>query len=66
MTTGLDKLIEAGASVDILKKELEIKEQEIKVATEKADEVMFLFKLISFSFILDINHLYVHNTLLCN
>ncbi|XP_026319440.1 dynein heavy chain 8, axonemal-like [Hyposmocoma kahamanoa] len=40
MTTGLDKLIEAGASVDILKKELEIKEQEIKVATEKADEVL--------------------------
>lgn len=43
MTTGLDKLIEAGESVDILKKELEIKEQEIKVATAKADEVKFLF-----------------------
>lgn len=41
MTTGLDKLIEAGESVDILKKELEVKEQEIKVATAKADEVNF-------------------------
>ncbi|XP_026320150.1 dynein heavy chain 8, axonemal [Hyposmocoma kahamanoa] len=40
MTTGLDKLIEAAASVDVLKKELEIKEQEIKVATAKADDVL--------------------------
>ncbi|XP_060805314.1 dynein axonemal heavy chain 8 [Amyelois transitella] len=40
MTTGLDKLVEAAASVDILKKELELKEQEIKVATEKAEEVL--------------------------
>lgn len=45
MTTGLDKLIEAAASVDILKKELEIKEQEIKVATAKADEVNLLCTL---------------------
>lgn len=46
MTTGLDKLIEAAASVDILKKELEIKEQEIKVATAKADEVKLLYTLL--------------------
>lgn len=39
MTTGLDKLVEAAASVDILKKELELKEQEIKVATATAEEV---------------------------
>lgn len=39
MTTGLDKLVEAAASVDILKKELELKELEIKEATAKAEEV---------------------------
>lgn len=39
MTTGLDKLQEAAESVDELKKELELKDQEIKVATAKAEEV---------------------------
>lgn len=37
----MDKLVEAAASVDILKKELEVKEKEINVATEKAEEVIF-------------------------
>lgn len=40
MTTGLDKLVEAAASVDVLKKELELKEQEIKEATARAEEVL--------------------------
>nr|XP_037867096.1 dynein heavy chain 8, axonemal isoform X3 [Bombyx mori] len=40
MTTGLDKLVEAAASVDVLKKELELKDYEIKVATAKAEEVL--------------------------
>ncbi|XP_072937033.1 dynein axonemal heavy chain 8 [Epargyreus clarus] len=40
MTTGLDKLVEAAASVDVLKKELELKEIEIKEATAKAEEVL--------------------------
>lgn len=39
MTTGLGKLVEAAESVDILKKELEVKELEIKEATGKAEEV---------------------------
>ncbi|KOB76399.1 Uncharacterized protein OBRU01_03863 [Operophtera brumata] len=37
MTTGLDKLVEAAESVDILKKELELKDIEIKEATAKAE-----------------------------
>ncbi|XP_061708954.1 dynein axonemal heavy chain 8 [Cydia pomonella] len=40
MTTGLDKLVEAAASVDILKKELELKGIEIEEATAKAEEVL--------------------------
>ncbi|XP_045484350.1 dynein axonemal heavy chain 8 [Pieris rapae] len=40
MTTGLDKLVEAAASVDELKKELEVKELEIKEATAAAEEVL--------------------------
>ncbi|XP_022821404.1 dynein heavy chain 8, axonemal-like [Spodoptera litura] len=40
MTTGLSKLVEAAASVDILKKELEVKEIEINEATERAEEVL--------------------------
>ncbi|KAI8438603.1 hypothetical protein MSG28_011048 [Choristoneura fumiferana] len=40
MTTGLDKLVEAAESVDILKKELELKDIEIKVATARAEEVL--------------------------
>lgn len=39
MITGLDKLVEAAASVDVLKKELELKELEIKAATATAEEV---------------------------
>lgn len=42
MTTGLDKLVEAAESVDVLKKELEVKEQEIKEATAKAEEVIII------------------------
>ncbi|VVC98542.1 unnamed protein product [Leptidea sinapis] len=38
MTTGLDKLVEAAASVDVLKKELEAKDMEIKEATAAAEE----------------------------
>ncbi|KAH9641787.1 hypothetical protein HF086_003913 [Spodoptera exigua] len=40
MTIGLDKLVEAAASVDILKRELEEKEIEINEATERAEEVL--------------------------
>ncbi|XP_047042441.1 dynein axonemal heavy chain 8-like [Helicoverpa zea] len=40
MTTGLEKLGEAAASVDELKKELEVMELEIKEATTKAEEVL--------------------------
>ncbi|XP_047526251.1 dynein axonemal heavy chain 8 [Pieris napi] len=40
MTTGLDKLVEAAASVDELKQELEVKELEIKEATAAAEEVL--------------------------
>lgn len=50
MLTGLDKLVEAAASVDILKAELELKDQEIKVATEKAEEVTFVFLITSMLF----------------
>lgn len=45
MTTGLSKLVEAAASVDILKKELEVKEQEIKEATANAEEVSTIIGL---------------------
>lgn len=40
MKTGLSKLIEAAASVDILKQELAVKEREIAVATEDAEKVL--------------------------
>ena len=40
MKTGLSKLIEAAASVDVLKQELQVKEQEIIVATEQAEKVL--------------------------
>ncbi|CAB3221710.1 unnamed protein product [Arctia plantaginis] len=40
MITGLDKLVEAAESVDILKQELVLKELEIKEATAKAEEVL--------------------------
>ncbi|XP_076264862.1 dynein heavy chain 8, axonemal kl-3 [Rhynchophorus ferrugineus] len=40
MKTGLSKLVEAQASVDILKKELEVKEKEMTVATEAAEKVL--------------------------
>ncbi|KAJ9594442.1 hypothetical protein L9F63_014127 [Diploptera punctata] len=40
MTLGLSKLVEAAASVDELRKELEVMEAEIAVATAKAEEVL--------------------------
>lgn len=40
MKTGLDKLIEATESVAELSKELVVKEQDLKVASAKADEVL--------------------------
>uniref|UniRef100_A0A1B6CZR9 AAA+ ATPase domain-containing protein n=2 Tax=Clastoptera arizonana TaxID=38151 RepID=A0A1B6CZR9_9HEMI len=40
MNVGLEKLVEAAASVDILRKDLEEKEKDIIEATEKADVVL--------------------------
>ena len=39
MNIGLDKLIEATVSVDLLSKELVIKEKDLEVANARADEV---------------------------
>ncbi|KAK6616888.1 Dynein heavy chain 8, axonemal [Polyplax serrata] len=40
MSMGLTKLVEAAASVDVLRKELEVKEKEIAVASAQAEEVL--------------------------
>ena len=40
MDSGLDKLVEAGESVTLLKAELAIKEAELIIANEKADKVI--------------------------
>ncbi|XP_060520516.1 dynein axonemal heavy chain 8 isoform X2 [Cylas formicarius] len=40
MKTGLSKLVEAQVSVDLLKKDLEVKEMEMVVATEAAERVL--------------------------
>ena len=42
MNTGLDKLIEATVSVDILSKDLAVKEKELEVANKKADKVRYV------------------------
>lgn len=39
MKTGLTKLVEAAASVDELRKELAVKDQQIAVATKAAEKV---------------------------
>ena len=40
MNTGLRKLIEATESINVLSKELAVKEKELAVASKKADEVL--------------------------
>ena len=44
MDSGLDKLVEAGESVTLLKKELAVKEAELIIANEKADKVINYLK----------------------
>ena len=45
MNTGLDKLIEASHSVDLLSKDLAVKEKELAVANKKADKVSKNYKI---------------------
>lgn len=49
MKTGLTKLVEAQASVDVLRKELEVKEKEIAVATEAAEKVSITIAILVFN-----------------
>lgn len=42
MDSGLDKLVEAGESVTLLKAELAIKEAELIIANQKADKVIII------------------------
>ena len=43
MNTGLKKLVEATESVNVLSKELEVKEKELAIASKKTDQVSLTF-----------------------
>ncbi len=59
MDSGLDKLVEAGESVTLLKAELAVKEAELIIANEKADKVILELKnLVQTNKILTVNGLF--------
>lgn len=43
MNTGLDKLVEATKSVNVLSQELAVKEKELEVASKRADVVLKVY-----------------------